>query len=250
MQWTLKRKSKIMLNEIDKLKYELNSKKPFPKETLRSIEEDNFLRWTYHSNAIEGNTLTLTETKVVLEGITIGGKRLVEHLEVINHKEAIEWLMKDTREGKEFNLQTIKTLHYLVLKNIYEEAGKFRTMPVLISGASHTPPDALFVQENMDTLVEAFKCSKDHPVVAAAKFHADFVKIHPFIDGNGRTGRLILNYMLMLSGYLPIIIHIEDKLNYYKYLDLACSISDYEPIIQMVQELERNELKRYLSFMP
>ena len=221
-----------MFSEVDELKERLDSKRPLDEDTLASIEEDLILRWTYNTNAIEGNTLTLNETKVVLEGITIGGKSLREHFEVVNHREAFFWLKDSISKNIEITIRTIKMFHYLILKNIMDsEAGRFRIKKVIISGASHTPPEALKVEELMDDLVSTYHDSQEHPVLKAAKFHVDFVKIHPSVDGNGRTGRLLLNYALIQNGYLPIIIEASEKSKYYDYLDIACAEGDYGPFL-------------------
>ena len=239
-----------MFSKIDELKEKLDSKRPLDKDTLKSLEEDLILRWTYNTNAIEGNTLTLNETKVVLEGITIGGKSLREHFEVANHREAFFWLKHLISKNKEISIKMITEFHFLVMKkNIMDsEAGQFRTKKVIISGASHVPPEALKVEELMSELVSIYRSSQEHPVLRAARFHVDFVKIHPFIDGNGRTGRLLLNYALMLNGFLPIIIEASEKAKYYDYLDIACTEENYDPFVEMVVDLELKALEKHLEF--
>ena len=186
---------------LDEKKQKLDSKRPLSKETLKSLEENFKLEWTYNSNAIEGNTLTLKETKVVLEGITIGGKTMREHLEAINHKEAIEFLEELVQDNNELSEIDIKNIHAIVLKGIdNENAGRYRTENVIISGASHIPPDAIIVPESMEKLIYRYDEWKEkyHPIIVAALLHAEFVKIHPFIDGNGRTSRIIMNYQLIM----------------------------------------------------
>lgn len=184
-------------SKIDDKKKILDSKRPIPRNTLNSLRENYVLEWTYNSNAIEGNTLTLVETKVVLEGITVGGKSMREHLEVINHKEAIEFLEALAKEDNNLSEFDIKSIHNLVLKGIdNENAGKYRTQNVIISGAKHIPPESILVPEQMEQLILRYNewCEKYHPIVVAALLHGEFVKIHPFIDGNGRTSRLLMNF--------------------------------------------------------
>ena len=200
-------------NEVDKLKKELDSKRPIPKETLRSLEESINLEWTYNSNGIEGNTLTLRETQVVLEGITVGGKSIKEHLEAINHEKAILYLNDLVKENNPITEWNIKSIHQLVLKDIDDEnAGRYRRENVTIKGAIHIPPDYLKVPELMEKLVLNYENWNDfHPIIQAALLHGELVKIHPFIDGNGRTSRLLMNLDLMNHGYNPVIIKKEDR---------------------------------------
>lgn len=176
--------------ELDNKKKLLDSKRPLKVETLKSLEENFKLDFTYNSNAIEGNTLTLNETKVVLEGITVGGKSMREHLEAINHKEAIEFLEELVNNNVELTEMDIKNLHALVLKGISnEDAGKYRTGNVIISGASHIPPDSIVIPELMEKLIYRYDEWKEkyHTIIVSALLHAEFVKIHPFIDGNRKN---------------------------------------------------------------
>ena len=185
--------------ELDKLKATLDSHRPLPKSVVKNLQQDLVLRWTYHSNAIEGNTLTIKETKVVLEGITVGGKTLREHFEAINHKEAILYVEAMVANEEPLTEQSLKALHHLVLKQIdTEHAGRYRSTNVIISGADHEPPHALHVAEQMEALMQWYNNEAQalHPVERAARLHVDFVKIHPFVDGNGRTARLIMNLEL------------------------------------------------------
>ena len=175
------------LDDIDKKLETLNNKRPLSKETVKSLQEAINLEWTYNSNGIEGNTLTLKETKVVLEGITIGGKSVVEHLEAINHENAIEYLeglIKDKTEITEWN---IKSLHQLILKGIDDDnAGKYRNQDVTISGANHRPPEYVVVPELMEKLMINYEdWYYYHPIIRAALLHGELVKIHPFIEPNG-----------------------------------------------------------------
>lgn len=237
---------------LDENKQKLDSKRPLPKETLKSLEDNFKLEWTYNSNAIEGNTLTLKETKVVLEGITIGGKTIREHLEAINHKEAIEFLEELVQDNNELSEMDIKNIHAIVLKGIdNENAGRYRTENVIISGASHIPPDAIIVPESMEKLIYRYDEWKEkyHPIIVAALLHAEFVKIHPFIDGNGRTARLLMNFEVMKNGYPPIIIKNEERHKYYDALDVGALTGDYTDFVKMVTKQAEEMIDLYLKII-
>lgn len=238
--------------KIDSLKDEINQRRPFSKSLADSLHEKLIVEWTYNSNAIEGNTLTLSETKVVLEGITIGGKSVVEHLETINHREAIlfvEDLISDKEPLSEWN---IKNIHALILKEIdNQNAGKYRTENVVISGAKHIPPKHYEISNLMQKLISEYrnKWQDYHPVIRATLLHGEFVKIHPFIDGNGRTSRLLLNFELMRGGYTPIIIKNENRSKYYDVIDLAHTTMNYGPFIKFVSDLVIESEKLWLSVL-
>lgn len=237
---------------LDKKKKILDSKRPFQKETLKSLEENFKLEWTYNSNAIEGNTLTLKETKVVLEGITIGGKTMREHLETINHKEAIDFLEELIDDNKELTEFDIKNLHAIVLKGIDDEnAGRYRTENVIISGATHIPPESIIVPELMEKLIYRYDEWKEkyHPIVVSALLHAEFVKIHPFIDGNGRTARLLMNFEAMKNGYPPIIIKTEERHKYYDALDQGALTGDYTEFVKIVKKRSEEMIELYLKII-
>lgn len=237
---------------IDSLKKSIDQNRPFSKRLASSLHEKLIVEWTYNSNAIEGNTLTLSETKVVLEGITIGGKSMVEHLEVINHREAIlfvEDLIANKEPLSEWN---IKNIHALILKEIdNRNAGKYRSENVVISGAKHIPPKHYEIGDLMQKIMVEYQNEWKalHPIVKATLIHGEFVKIHPFIDGNGRTSRLLLNFELMKNGYPPIIIKNEERSRYYDVLDLAHTTMNYEPFIELVSKLVIESEKLWLSVL-
>lgn len=237
---------------VDEKLVKLNSKRPLSKATLKSLEENNILNWTYNSNAIEGNTLTLRETKVVLEGITIGGKSVKEHLEVINHKEAILFLEELVQKDENISEWNIKNIHNLILKEIdNENAGKYRMENVKILGVSKNPIDYLKVPEEMERLINRYEQNwkSYHPLIKAALLHGEFVFIHPFIDGNGRTARLLMNFEAMKSGFLPIIIKNENKIKYYDSLGKAMSEHNYTDFIKLIVEEENKILDQYLEII-
>lgn len=239
-----------MFTEIDKKKARLDALRPLPKYTLKSLREKLLLEWTYNTNAIEGNTLTINETKVVLEGITVGGKTMREHLEVINHRDAISYVEKIVQKEEPLSEWQIKNLHRLVLKGIDDEyAGVYRDQQVFIAGAKHTPPAHYLIQEQMEALIKWYEQEGDtlHPVVRGAMLHAIFVGIHPFIDGNGRTSRLLLNLELMKDGFPPVVIKVENRLVYYEALDKAHTAKDYDDFIQLVAKEVEDSLDLYLN---
>ena len=238
-------------NEVDNLKKELDNKRPIPKDTLRTLQEKINLEWTYNSNGIEGNTLTLKETQVVLEGITVGGKSIKEHLEAINHEHAILFLQTIVKDDDPITEWNIKNIHTLILKEIDDEnAGRYRSENVTIKGATHIPPDFVKVPELMEKLILNYKTwNKYHPIIQATLLHGELVKIHPFADGNGRTSRLIMNLDLMKHGFNPVIIKKENRLQYYEALDKAHTTQDYTDFIKLINGLEIEMLKKYLELL-
>ncbi|MEG1506985.1 MAG: Fic family protein [Bacilli bacterium] len=241
--------NKDYFNEVDNLKKELDSKRPIPKGTLKSLKESINLDWTYNSNGIEGNSLTLRETQVVLEGITVGGKSIKEHLEAINHEKAILYLDDLVNDKNPITEWNIKSVHQLILKDIdNENAGRYRGENVTIKGAIHIPSDYLKIPELMEKLILTYNKWNDfHPIVQATLLHGELVKIHPFIDGNGRTSRLLMNLILMNKGYMPVIVKKENRLEYYEALDKAHTTDDYTDFIKLVTKLEIEILNRYLE---
>jgi len=239
-----------MFEQLIHKKQQLDLHRPFPTYTLKSLREKLFLEWTYNSNAIEGNTLTINETKVVLEGITVGGKTMREHLEVINHQEAILYVEDIIRREEPLSEWQIKNLHRLVLKGIDDAyAGVYRDQQVFIAGAAHVPPAPYLIPEQMERLMEWYETDATslHPAERGALLHGKFVGIHPFIDGNGRVSRLLLNLELMKSGYPPIVIRVENRLSYYNALDRAHTSGEYADFIDLVATETEASLDLYLS---
>ena len=238
-------------NRVDELKRKLDSKRPLPKATLFTLKESTNLDWIYNSNGIEGNTLTLKETGVVLEGITIGGKSVREHFEVINHDKAINYLDELVNDDNPITEWNIKGIHQLILRGINDDnAGRYRDENVAIKGATHIPPDFIMVPELMERLVSNYKeWDKYHPIVRATLLHGELVKIHPFVDGNGRTSRFLMNLSLMNNGYNPVIIKKEDRVKYYEVLDNAHVTGDYTDFVKMINEEEIEMLERYLDMV-
>lgn len=239
-----------MFEQINKKKASLDTLRPLPKYTLKSLREKLLLEWTYNTNAIEGNTLTMNETKVVLEGITVGGKTMREHLEVINHRDAIAYVEEIVQKGEPLTEWQIKNLHRLVLKGIVDDyAGVYRDQQVFIAGAKHIPPAPYLIKEQMEQLIKWYdtEAQKLHPVERGAMLHAIFVGIHPFIDGNGRASRLLLNLELMKAGFPAVVIKVENRLAYYEALDKSHTTKDYCDFIQLIAKEVEDSLNLYLS---
>ena len=236
------------LERIQKKKTELDKLRPIPSYALQSIKESMTLEWTYNSNSIEGNTLTLQETKMVIEeGFTIKGKSLREHFEAVNHQDAILYVESLITENYVLTEKDILKVHELVLHKIEKEfAGRFRTSGVRISGANFVPPNALKVDEYITELIDWVNDSELDLIIKSAIFHHRFVWIHPFFDGNGRTVRLVFNLLLMQAGFPPAIILKNDRKKYYEALNQANN-GDYSKLVLLViQALERS-VDIYLS---
>ncbi|WP_097028283.1 Fic family protein [Clostridium peptidivorans] len=240
-----------MFKDIDTKKRILDSKRPFNEMAIKNLKKYFDVELTYNSNAIEGNTLTITETKVILEdGITIGrGKTLKEHLEVINHKEAIDYIEDIVNRNMDIDENVIKDLHYIILKSINNEnAGRYRKLNVLISGSNHRPPEHFLVPEKMEELIKWYDENKNnlHPIILAAEFHHKFTFIHPFIDGNGRCGRLLMNLILMRNGYPITVIKMEERNEYMSALEKASVKNDLSDFINIVGDAINTSLDTYL----
>lgn len=234
---------------IDALKAELDRRRPLTQGELERLREEFLIEYTYHSNAIEGNTLTLQETALVLEGITIDKKPLKDHLEAVGHRDAFLYVQELVQNRVSFSERVIRQIHTLVLMDRPEDRGIYRKIPVRIMGAYHTPPDPVLVPEQMEQLIVAFRGNKQlHPIERAALFHLKFEGIHPFVDGNGRTGRLILNLMLMQAGYPPINVKYSDRKRYYESFDAYYRDNSPSGMVEIVAGLLEERLTQYLEF--
>ncbi|MFK7832368.1 MAG: Fic family protein [Winogradskyella sp.] len=231
----------------------LNAARPLPNIVLQNIKEAFLIEWTYNSNSIEGNTLTLRETQMVLqEGITIKGKSLREHFEAKNHETAIHKLYQLVQTDYTLNAKDILDLHGLVLRSIEDDyAGRLRNAGVRISGANLVPPNARKVSEYLDTLISYINRNPQglSPIELATVFHHKFVWIHPFFDGNGRTVRLVMNLLLMRHGYPPAIILTNDRAKYYAALNQANN-ANYTKLMLLMSQASERTLNIYLSAIP
>lgn len=245
-----------LLQECDALKARLQSLRPLPVEALKKIEGALAIEYTYESNRIEGNTLTLQETELVVnEGVTVAGKSMREHLEAINHAEAIDYIREFAKNGIEISERTIKEIHALVLHGIdRENAGRYRSVPVMISGSRHTPPQPYLIEKQMEDFMIRFaemEASGVHPVLISAYLHDELVRIHPFIDGNGRTSRLLMNLYLLRNGYTLVNLKgtNEAKITYYEALETSHIEKHPEMFQTLIAEAEIESLRRYLSIL-
>lgn len=238
--------------KINELAAQLKEMRPLNEAELKRLREEFIVENTYNSNAIEGNTLTLRETALVLEGVTIGEKPLKDHLEAIGHKEAFEYVIELADKGAPLTEKVVKELHSLVLMNDRQNAGVYRGLPVRITGALHTPPQPYLVPVQMEQLIadyDAMKASK-HIIESAAEFHLRFEGVHPFIDGNGRTGRLLLNLELIKAGLLPVNVKYSDRRKYYACFDRYYSEAHTaEPMTALIAEYEAAELEKRIAML-
>ena len=230
----------------------INKLRPLPKSAVQKLREKFQIEMTYNSNAIEGNSLTLKETFLVInEGITIKGKPLKDHLEAKDHHTALEYLYDLVDKDKKHTISEmlIRNLHQIIIQETDKEwAGRYRNANVIIGGADHTPPDALQVPQKMQDLIHLLNLQKNkiHIIELSALLHHKLVYIHPFFDGNGRTSRLIMNLLLMQAGYPLAIILKNDRKKYYNVLDKADS-GKYEPLIKFIAQSVERSLDIYLE---
>lgn len=240
-----------LFQEIDKLYERLQSLRPLSPSIMAKLREYEVVYWTHHSAAIEGNTLSLKETRVVLEGLTVGGKTLREHLEIIDHRDAIEFLENCVEQSTGLTEKMIRQIHYLVLKSSDpSQAGRYRTGQVLIAGGRHKPPTALDVPVYVQELLNEYNSLKmrgSHPVERAAWLHWRLVWIHPFTDGNGRTARLLMNFSLMKDGFPPAVIEKRRRKQYLDALEVADTESNLSPFTLLIAKAVKDSLKRYVA---
>ncbi|MFX0561183.1 Fic family protein [Tepidibacillus infernus] len=214
------------------------------------LREEFLINFTYNSNAIEGNSLTLQETALIIkEGITIDKKPLKDHLEAVGHKEAYLYVEELVQKKVPISEKVIKEIHSLVLMDRREDRGIYRRIPVTIMGAIHTPPEPYLVPVQMEQLIMHYEqLSSLHVVERTAIFHLEFETIHPFIDGNGRTGRLLLNLELMKEGYPPINIKYGDRKRYYNcFTSYHTNGKDPSEMVSLISQYLEEELSRYVE---
>ena len=237
-----------LLRRLKRKKKQLDMYRPMQSFTIQRLHQDLRLLTTYHSNAIEGNTLSLHETQMILEyGITVDGHPLREYLEATNHAEAFDTLA--TLVKHPITVETVQHLHALVMDKIDPQAGKLRTIQVYIRGAPVTPPPAadvpLYLMQWINWLTSNAALSYD-PVTRAAIAHHDFEALHPFTDGNGRVGRLLLNLMLMQDGYPPALVLREWRSRYIQALQQAY-VGEYIPLVNLIGFAVEQALDLYLE---
>lgn len=239
-----------VLADLDRRTSVLDGHRPLPPVTVRSLFAALRVEHTYASNAIEGNPLTLQETRVALEGLTVGGKPLRDHLEAIDHADAFDHVRTLADQREPLIESAIRSIHALVLRrSCPDDAGRYRTVQVFISGSRHVPPDPVAVPGAMQDLLSwprAVEEARPLPVALAAEFHARLVTIHPFVDGNERTARLASNLLLMRDGYLPARWTPEDRPEYYRALEAASLEGRYDAITLLTAQALTRTFDRYL----
>lgn len=243
-----KSKESILLI-IDKKKKELDTRRPLTDGEVERLNEEFVVEYTYNSNAIEGNTLTLRETDLVLRGLTIDKKPLKDHMEAVGHKEAFDYVRELVKDNIPLSENIIKKIHFLVLADKKDDRGVYRRVPVRIMGAAHEPVQPYLIQPKMEQLLIDFKNSNEHIVTKLARFHIEFEAIHPFIDGNGRTGRLLVNLELMKAGYPPIDIKYMDRLAYYNAFDEYHVKHNLSAMEKLFAKYINERLDKYLGIL-
>ncbi len=236
-----------LLKKIEDKKRRLDTLRPLPKDAVKKLLEDIRLRHTYHSDAIEGNTLTLQETKLILEqGITIGGKPLKDHIEARNDAEAFDFIVQLVLKKATFSQEVIQQIHDIVTKGLLKDSGKYRTRNVRIIGSSIGPPSFEKIIPLMDDYIRSIKNQSLHPLKKAAIIHHRLVFIHPFFDGNGRVARLATNLFFMQEGFPPMVLKQEQRKIYYHGLHQAVN-GNITPLAMFLAKNMNEALQFYLS---
>ncbi|NQI33481.1 Fic family protein [Streptococcus suis] len=238
-----------LLPLIDEKMARLAMLRPLTRGEIERLNEEFTVEFTYNSNAIEGNTLTLRETDMVLRGLTIDQKPLKDHLEAIGHREAFEYVQTLVAEGTPLTEQVVKDIHYLVLSDKKDDRGVYRKVPVRIMGAANEPAQPFMIRPLMEQWLADYAQSQENIVTKMARFHIAFESIHPFIDGNGRTGRLLVNLELMKAGYPPIDIKFSDRLAYYQAFDDFHAKGSLSAMEDLFARYLNERLDMYLSIL-
>ncbi|MEA1914358.1 MAG: Fic family protein [Campylobacterota bacterium] len=246
-----------LLQTISSKKLQLDSLRPLSNEQVKDLKKIYDIDLTYNSNAIEGSTLTYSETKLILnEGLTIGGKKMDEHLEVINHKDALDFIESISHlKSNEIKLKDIKDIHYLILKAISSvDAGKYRIKPVGVrksDGTIYQFTQPLKVQEEMDNFIYWLQNNTEDldPITLATQAHYKFVTIHPFIDGNGRTARLLMNLILIQNGYPPAVIKVSNRVEYIQAIEKVQNENILEDFSMVIAKAVDESLDTYLMIL-
>ena len=248
---SLKKSYTPILEQINSLKKSLDSCRPLTPAEVDAIKEVFLVEHTYNSNAIEGNTLTLQETALVLQGVTIDKKPLKDHLEAVGYKEAFQYIEELAKQDKDLSEYDIKSIHNLVLADRPEDRGTFRRVNVRIAGALTNPVQPYLIEPKIEELLNNYNVwSKNmHIVERVANFHLQFESIHPFIDGNGRTGRLIMNLQLIKEGLPAINIKFADRRKYYDAFDEYSRTGSTEAMINLVGEAVISRLREMIEMI-
>lgn len=248
---SLKKSYTPILEQINSFKKTLDSCRPLTPAEVEAIKEVFLVEHTYNSNAIEGNTLTLQETALVLQGVTIDKKPLKDHLEAVGYKEAFQYIEELAKQDKDLSEYDIKSIHNLVLADRPEDRGTFRRVNVRIAGALTNPVQPYLIEPKIEELLNNYKVWSEtmHIVERVAIFHLQFESIHPFIDGNGRTGRLIMNLQLIKEGLPAINIKFADRRKYYDAFDEYSRTGSTEAMINLVGEAVISRLREMIEMI-
>lgn len=248
---SLKKSYTPILEQINSFKKTLDSCRPLTPAEVEAIKEVFLVEHTYNSNAIEGNTLTLQETALVLQGVTIDKKPLKDHLEAVGYKEAFQYIEELAKQDKDLSEYDIKSIHNLVLADRPEDRGTFRRVNVRIAGALTNPVQPYLIEPKIEELLNNYKVWSEtmHIVERVAIFHLQFESIHPFIDGNGRTGRLIMNLQLIKEGLPAINIKFADRKKYYDAFDEYSRTGSTEAMINLVGEAVISRLREMIEMI-
>ena len=240
-----------LFTEIDQLKNSLDKCRPLTEGEVARLRDEFLTEYTYNSNAIEGNTLTLRETALVLQGMTIDKKPLKDHLEAVGHRDAYNYIEMVAMQKAPLDKRVIKEIHSLVLMDRPMDRGVFRKIPVQIMGAYVTPADPWNIESRLDDLLKKYtnEYTSLHIVERIARFHLEFEGIHPFIDGNGRTGRLLMNLDLIQHGYPPIDVKYADRVRYYDAFDNYYRDGQIGGMIDLIGGYLRDRLKMYVGIL-
>ncbi|WP_229709406.1 Fic family protein [Staphylococcus muscae] len=243
------KKAESLYSLIEHKMQQLTKLRPLTDGELERLNEEFMIEYTYNSNAIEGSSLTLRETDLVLRGLTIDQKPLKDHMEAIGHREAFQYVKSLVSEQSALTESVIKNIHYLVLSDKKDDRGVYRKVPVRILGAVNVPAQPYMIQPLMEQLLMNYSKSTEQLITKIARFHIEFESIHPFIDGNGRTGRLLVNLELMKAGYPPIDIKFTDRLAYYKAFELYHSKETLSAMEDLFAKYINDILERYIEIL-
>ena len=246
-----RRSKNNVIMEVDYKKEKLAAMRPLTAGEVERLRDEFMIEFTYNSNAIEGNTLTLKETAMALEGMTIDKKPLKDHLEAVGHRDAFLYVQDIAKKDTPLSESVIKNIHALVLMNRPEDKGVYRRIPVKIMGAYTEPVQPYLIEPKMTELLAADNERKGvlHDIERVARFHLEFEGIHPFIDGNGRTGRLLMNLELIKCGYPPINVKFADRKRYYDAFDAYYKDGNACKMIDMIAEYVNERLGEYLAVL-
>lgn len=246
-----RRSKNNVIMEVDYKKEKLAAMRPLTAGEVERLRDEFMIEFTYNSNAIEGNTLTLKETAMALEGMTIDKKPLKDHLEAVGHRDAFLYVQDIAKKDMPLSESVIKNIHALVLMNRPEDKGVYRRIPVRIMGAFTEPVQPYLIEPKMAELLQSDNERKGaiHDIERIARFHLEFEGIHPFIDGNGRTGRLLMNLELIKCGFPPINVKFTDRKRYYDAFDAYYKDGNANKMIDMIAEYVNERLGEYLAVL-